>query len=158
MNEFSYPIDANFLAKIDGEHPTKADVLVKLQMIKSEMMYDLKFNLSGKVSLECDNCLDDFEMGIKGNYHLIMKISEVENYTDDEIIFIIPQLLEYDVTQYIYESFLLSIPAKRICALGNKECNKEFTNKLNELEQNDSEVDKKENDPRWDTLKGIINN
>jgi uncharacterized protein len=157
VNEFTFAIDDKFLSEIEGEHPLRADVKVDMQLLRSETMYDLKFQLAGKARLMCDVCLEEFEMPLNGNFHLFMKISEVENYSDDEIIFIQPNLIEYDLTQYLFESFMLSLPVKKVCNMGGKECNPEVLKKLEELKSEDID-DQKNNDPRWDKLKGIFNN
>jgi uncharacterized protein len=158
VNEFTFAIDDKFLGEIEGEHPQHADVKVDMQLLKSETMYDLKFELSGTVKLTCDVCLEEFEMPLKESFHLIMKISEVENYSDDEIIFIQPNLLEYDLTQYLFESFMLLLPIKKVCSMGGKECNPVALKKLEELRRDDSLDEEENNDPRWDKLKGIFNN
>jgi uncharacterized metal-binding protein YceD (DUF177 family) len=121
-------------------------------------MYDLSFDLKGTVRLTCDVCLDEFDMPLKGRFHLIMKISEVENYSDDEIIFIRPNTLDYDLKQYLYESVMISLPIKKVCNLGKKECNSEVLKKIEELKNNAIEDHTDEIDPRWDNLKGIFNN
>jgi uncharacterized metal-binding protein YceD (DUF177 family) len=157
-NEFTFVIDAKFLSLFEGEHPLHADVKVNMQLVKTEMMHNLHFDFAGHAALECDVCLDEFLMPIKNNFHLIMRISEMENYSDDEIIYITPKLLEFDLTQYLFDSFMLSLPIKKTCNLGNKECNAEVLRKLEEMRATDN-TEKEENvDPRWDKLKGIFNN
>jgi len=87
-----------------------------------------------------------------------MKISEFENYSDDEIIYIAPKLIEFDLTQYLFESFMLSLPIKKTCGLGNKKCNVEVLKKLENIRVVEQGKIDKNNDPRWDKLKGIFNN
>lgn len=164
-NEFTFVIDDRFLAGIEGEHPQHANVKVHLVMIKTETMYDLKFDLAGTATLTCDVCLDDFEMPLKGHFSLIMKISEVENYSDDEIIYISPNLLEYDLTQYLYDSFMVSLPIRKVCSMGGKDCNPEVLKKLEEMKadeagevKDDRQGPKDDDDPRWDKLKELFNN
>ena len=158
-NEFTFVIDDKFLAGIDGEHPQHANAKVQMQLMKSETFYDLNFEFSGTVELSCDVCLDEFDMPLKGKFHLIMKISDVENYSDDEIIYITPKLIEYDLTQYLYECFMLSLPIKRVCNLGGKDCNPEVLKKLDEMKNMNSKTENEDDvDPRWNNLKGIFNN
>lgn len=157
-NEFEFRIDDSFLSEFDGEHPDHANALVKMVLIKTENMHDLHFKLEGTVRLLCDVCLDEFDMPLKEEFHLIMKNSEVENYSDDEIIFITPNLLEYDLKQYLFESLIISLPIKKVCFLGKKECNSTTLAKLEELKKNTIENDTEETDPRWNDLKKIFNN
>ena len=157
-NEFRFVINDKFLADFAGEHPMHANAEVKMLLFKTENMYDLSFELKGTVSLICDVCLDEFDMPLNGKFHLIIKNSEVENYSDDEIIYITPNLLEYDLKQYLFESLIISLPIKKVCNLGNKECNSEVLKKIEELKSNVNENTSNEVDPRWDNLKGIFNN
>ena len=157
-NEFTFIINDKFLADFEGEHAIYSNAEVKLILFKTENMYDLSFDLTGTIRMNCDVCLDDFDLLLNNNFHLIMKISEVENYSDDEIIYIKPNTLEYDLKQYLYESVLVSLPIKKVCSLGNKECNSEVLKKIEELKTNTNEDQSDETDPRWDNLKGIFNN
>jgi uncharacterized metal-binding protein YceD (DUF177 family) len=159
LNEYSFTIDADFLAGIEGAALSQANVTADLQLIKAENLYELKFHLDGEVQCECDICLEDFSMPVNADYKLLMKLSETENYDDDEIIYITEKLIEYDLSQYLYESLLLSIPSRKVCEMsGNKSCNKEVIAKLEELNHFDGESDDDETNPTWDKLKDIFNN
>jgi uncharacterized metal-binding protein YceD (DUF177 family) len=157
-NEFTFIINDKFLSDFEGEHPVHSNAEVKLNLIKTENMYDLSFELTGTIGMNCDVCLDNFDLVLNNSFHLIMKISEVENYSDDEIIYIKPNTLEYDLKQYLYESVLISLPIKKVCSLGNKLCNSEVLKKIEELKAKTVEDPSSETDPRWDNLKGIFNN
>lgn len=156
-NEFAFVIDDAFLSTIEGEHPAHAKAVMHLDLLKTDTMYDLNFKLEGTVMLACDVCLDEFDLPLDACFQLIMKISEVENYSDDEIIYISPNLLEFDLTQYLYESLMLSLPIKKVCSMGKKGCNAEVLKKLEEVKPADSNSNEN-TDPRWDELKKIINN
>ncbi len=157
-NEFTFLLNDKFFEDFDGEHPIHSDANVKLILIKTENMYDLSFEFDGTVRLTCDVCLDEFDMPLSGKFHLIIKISEVENYSDDEIIYITSNSLEYNLKQYLYESVMVSLPIKRVCNLAKKECNSEVLRKIEELKNNTTEDQTNEVDPRWNNLKGIFNN
>ena len=159
MNEYSFDINAAFLAGIDGSALTQANVVAHLQLFKAENLYELKFHLKGKVQCECDVCLEEFSMPVDADYKLLMKLSETENYDDDEIIYITPKLIEYDLSQYLYESLLLAIPSRKVCEMsGAKECNKEVIAKLEELNHPEADAGDDNNNPTWDKLKDIFNN
>lgn len=159
MNEYSFDINAAFLEGIEGATLSQANVEASMQLIKSENIYELKFHLKGDVQCECDVCLEDFPMPIDADYKLLMKLSETENYDDDEIIYITPKLIEYDLSQYLYESLFLSIPSRKVCEMsGTKECNKDVIAKLEELNHYEADADDEGDNPTWDKLKDIFNN
>ncbi len=152
-NFFEFVLDDAFFASIEGSEFSNANAIVKLELIKSENMYDLQFKLAGVVNSTCDNCLDEISIPLNNKFHLMMKISENEDYGDDEIIYMTKRLLEYDLTQYLYESFVLSIPPRKVCEMANKQCNQELVTKINNFESDD---DGDGSNPMWDKLKGIF--
>jgi uncharacterized metal-binding protein YceD (DUF177 family) len=154
LNAFQYSLNDAFLSGFDSKDNFQSTVVADLKLIKTETMYDLRFLLKGTVSLTCDICLDAFVYDINNDFHLLMKISETENYSDDEIIYITQGLIEYDLKQYLYECLILSIPLKKVCALSNnsKKCNTEVTKRLEDAKPVQTE------DPRWDKLKEIFKN
>jgi uncharacterized metal-binding protein YceD (DUF177 family) len=165
MNEYTFLLNDEFLSKIDGSAITHANVEASLVLFKTESLYELTFQLKGMVVCECDVCLEDFELPVDEEFKLLIKLSETENYEDDEIIYITEKVIEYDLTQYLYESMMLSIPTRKTCDMSdNKKCNKEVIAKLEELshieEEDEDEDDENEDktNPTWDKLKGIFNN
>ncbi|MBP9185461.1 MAG: DUF177 domain-containing protein [Bacteroidia bacterium] len=152
-NFFEFVLDNAFFASVEGGEFSNANAVVKLALIKSENMYDLQFNLTGVVGTTCDNCLNEISIPLKNEFHLLMKISENEDYGDDEIIYITKKILEYDLTQYLYESFVLSIPTRKVCEMTNKKCNQELATKINNFESEDYGDG---SNPMWDKLKGIF--
>lgn len=156
-NGYDFVLNTEFVKSVDEASTLQADVKATLNLFKTETMYNLDFHLSGKVKTTCDTCLDEFEMPIKSDFNLILKISETEQYDDDEIVYITPTAIDYNVKQYLYECLVLSMPIRKTCALGGKECNEEVMNKLNNI-QTSEEDGEDSSDPRWDKLKQIFNN
>lgn len=156
-NQFEFKLNDAFFAAIEGSEITQADATVTMELVRTETMNDLHFKLTGTVTATCDNCLDEFALPIENEFNLMMKISESENYNDDEIIYITKNLLEYDLSQYLYESFVLSLPPRKVCAMANKTCNEEIVNKITNFNEAE-EGEEPQNNPMWDKLKGIFNN
>ncbi|MCU0421904.1 MAG: DUF177 domain-containing protein [Bacteroidia bacterium] len=155
-NSFEFALDTAFFNTIEGSPIKEADAVVNLTLDKASTLLELNFQLTGSVSTTCDNCLDEFNLPLKNEFSLLMKYSEQEDFSDDEIIYITKNLLEFDLTQYLYESFLLSIPLRKVCAMSEKKCNDEVVKHLNPEESGAEE--KETNNPMWDKLKGILNN
>lgn len=156
-NTFEFILGDAFFAAVEGSTIEKANVKVSLELLKSEHIYDLNFVLSGTVAATCDNCLDEFELPIENEFHLVMKMSESEDYSDDEIIYITKNLLEYDFSQYLYESLVLSLPPRAVCDMADKTCNTEIVTKISNYKHEDENKTETDN-PVWDKLKGIFNN
>ena len=107
LNHFEFNLNDAFFAQIEGSIISKAEAKVTLELIKTETMYELQFTLTGTVSEKCDNCLSDIDLLLDNDFYLLMKISENEDYSDDEIIYVTKNILEYNLTQYLYESFII---------------------------------------------------
>lgn len=160
LNDYTFDLNGEFLEKIEGAGLADANVVATLQLFKAEGMYDLKFHIKGSVQCECDVCLESFQMPVDEEFKLLMKVSESENYDDDEIIYITDKLIEYDLTQYLYDSLMLSVPSRKVCDMsGTKQCNPEVINRLEQLNhpEETSEGDR-EGDPAWEKLRNLFNN
>ena len=155
-NQFEFKLNDVFFAQIEGSIINKAEAVVTLELTKTETMYELHFTLTGTVGQKCDNCLDDIDIPLEDEFYLLMKISENEDYSDDEIVYVTKNILEYDLTQYLYESFVLSIPPRNVCEMAGKKCNPELVSKINNFDNEDK--DSNQTNPMWDKLKGIFNN
>jgi len=160
VNNYTFILDDAFLTQIEGAAYSKANVEASLQLLKSSTLYDLKFHLKGCVQCECDVCLEEFRMPIEADYKLLIKLSDTENYEDDEILYITEKVNEYNLAQYLYESLVVSIPTRKVCEMsGTKQCNEKVIAKLNELtspaEDTNDEEGADEN-PTWDKLKDIF--
>ncbi len=163
LNEFSFLIDDKFLQDFEYSPFENANIQVELKLIKTETLYDLKFNFKGKVKVVCDTCAEDIDLPIDENFGLIMKLSEANNFDDSEIMYIARTEIEYDLKQYLYESLLLAVPQRKSCddLPEPRPCNEEVLKKLatvEKIEEDESNDDESENDdPRWNKLKDLLN-
>lgn len=157
-NSYEFVITNAFLEKMGVMDMGTVEVLADTLVHKTESsMYQVTVNLKGTVEVVCDVCLEEFAYPVKGTYEFLIKQSEVERYDDDEIIYITPVTIEFDLSQFLFDSFMLSIPIKKECKMGGKQCNPAALAKLDQLHQTHEE-EKEEFDPRWEKLKGITDN
>ena len=97
-----------------------AHVLLK----RSETMLELNVTINGEVICECDRCLEDCPIAVDYEGDLVVKFSdEIDDY-DGEVMWISPSEDMLDLTQYIYESIVLSLPYRRVHEEGG--CNPEM--------------------------------
>ncbi len=156
LNSLCFAVDDKFLSDFEFSPTKTADTQANLELLKSDNMLDLKFNLDGTAHCTCDICLDEFEVPIEDSFSLLIKFTEDNNNLDDqEIIYLNRKEHQYNISQFLYESFLLSIPSKKSCELANKEHNIEVMKKL---EKTNEEIQNQSNDPRWDKLKDLYTN
>lgn len=149
-HHYEYDIDDSFFQDFEYSEIKQGNLKVNLVVDKQSNMLILDFAIEGFVNVMCDRCLDNFDMDISTNQRLFIKFGEETREETDQVIVFSSNEYEIDVSQYIYEYIVLSLPHKRIHPEG--ECDPEVIKKLNELKINKED---KDNDPRWDILKNI---
>jgi uncharacterized protein len=156
--DFVFDIDDKFFDNFEESEITKGKVHVEVNLDKKTSMLELYFDLTGKVTVTCDRCLEEFEMPLAYETELYVKFGDESEEQSDEIIVLSHNEFELDIAQYIYEFVHLSLPYKRIHPddkKGNSTCNKEMLKKLEEYVTRENENN---TDPRWDDLKNLLNN
>ena len=111
---------------------------VEVTMSKSDRQLDLDFVISGEVTCECDRCLEDCQIPIDYEGHLVVRLSEEEGEYDGEVMWLNPAENELDLTQYIYESIVLSLPYQRVHPEG--ECNPDMLARFSFAQNEDIEA------------------
>lgn len=154
---FEFIIDKLFFANFENSEIKSGDVIVELHLEKTEKLMSLFFSLKGKVAVECDRCLDEYEQPIYSTSHIIFKIGKIRKEETDEIEIIPESANEINVEHYIYEFINLALPVKKVHPdneKGEPLCNKIILKKLKEHEAG-IQATNDDTDPRWDSLKNI---
>lgn len=155
-HDFEFEIDDSFFETLDYSEVKKGNIHVAIKLLKQSTMLVLEFTLSGTVRLNCDRCGELFDLPVKGENRLIVKLGGSDTSAeDDDIVTVGPTEHEIELSQYIYEYIALSIPIRRIHpddANGNSGCDPKVIEKLNDFLVDEPE---QTSDPRWDQLKNI---
>lgn len=115
------------------------------------MMFNFVFE--GEVRVECDRCLCEMNVGIKGEEWLNVRFSDDET-TDEEDTVILPEnASEIDLTPWMYEYVAVRIPMQHTHPDG--ECDPEMLRYLVSDEGDAAGDGTGETDPRWDALKEL---
>ncbi|HEX8516326.1 MAG TPA: DUF177 domain-containing protein [Bacteroidia bacterium] len=162
-HEYDYKVTDKFFEDLDYSELKNGNIRVDLSLLKQSTMMSLDFRISGTVKVACDLCTEDFDLPISGEYQLIVKVGGSDSSVDDDdIITVAANEHELDLSQYIYEYIILSLPIKRVHPdneHGESSCDPEMIEKMQKyLTDNpgaDDEGGDEKTDPRWDGLKGI---
>ncbi|MDR0231535.1 MAG: DUF177 domain-containing protein [Dysgonamonadaceae bacterium] len=173
VQTFEYKLDNIFFSNIGGDEIQKGKLIVNLTVKKLPIMFEFDFHIEGTITIPCDRCLDDMDLTVDTNNRLIVKLGKEYAEESDEIIIIPEEEGEINLAWFIYEFIVLTIPIKHVHAPGK--CNKTMTTKLKKhspkgSSDDDDDFDSvgadediiitdeedKETDPRWDALKGLI--
>ena len=139
-------------------------------------MFEMNFQMEGVVMVPCDRCLDDMELPIDTHNRLVVKFGKEYAEESDEVVVIPEEEGAINLAWFLYEFIALAIPMKHVHAPGK--CNKAMSSKLKkhtarsaddseeEFEEEvgdegitmEDEVNVDTSDPRWDALKGLIEN
>lgn len=138
---------------------TNWNAQVKLTFDKHENFFMLHFDIGGKVTVPCDRCGDEFELQLWDEFNLIVKLTSDDAGTiddEDDVVFIPRSETVIDISTWIYEFLLLSIPLQRVHpdnADGSSNCNAHALDLLDQL----SETDEPKANPLWKGLESLKN-
>ena len=169
-HEFEYLLEDKFFVDIDGNEVHKGHVHVQLAVKKSSVAFELNFQIAGTVIIPCDRCLDDMELPIETQDKLIVKFGKEYAEESDEIVIVPEEEGTINVAWFLYEFIALAISIKHVHAAGK--CNKAMAAKLRQhtarsLDDLEEPLDEEQEemsgedaavDPRWDALKGLLEN
>ncbi|MEG1607066.1 MAG: DUF177 domain-containing protein [Mucinivorans sp.] len=86
--------------------------LARVDMQRDTTMLELCVNITAKVELPCDRCLDDFWLPVEWNSQVVVKFSEQKGEDDGDIIWLSAGE-KLDLSQYIHDSIILALPIVR---------------------------------------------
>lgn len=153
-HQFEYQISRAFFDHFEYDEFDSSDIKVNLVLDKQSTMLELNFKHSGTINVPCDVTNELFDMPVKGKLRLIVRFGEKFNDENEELLILPFGEHQIDVSQYIYEMIVLSIPLKRVSPDAK---NLKALEKLNNIEVKDEqEVKEEEIDPRWAALKKLL--
>ena len=98
-------------------------------------------------------------LDIKGKIDVVVQFGDTFNDENEELLILPHGEHQVDVSQYMYEMIVLSIPLKRIHpGVKDGTLKSEAIEKLEQLKvkAKKEETKKEETDPRWDQLKKLL--
>lgn len=159
-HHFEYQINNEFFENFDYHEFQNSDCKVTVVLEKKSNMLEINFKQNGFVNVPCDVTAEDFDLPIKSKMKLIVRFGEEFNNDNEELLILPFGEFEVDLSQYIYELIVLSVPLKRVHpGVKDGSLQSETLEKLNELavKETKKENKKEENiDPRWDKLKQLL--
>lgn len=114
IHTFDFDVDSGLFEAYGSTEIKGGSCRVHVVLDRAETMLAVDTTIDGAVIVECDRCLEDCEVPVHFEGRLLVKFSdEVDDY-DGEVMWVSPSVGEIDLTQYIYESIVLSLPYQRI--------------------------------------------
>jgi uncharacterized metal-binding protein YceD (DUF177 family) len=153
---FEYQIGKSFFDAYNFDEYFDANINVAITLDKKSSLLNLSFKAQGTINVACDVSGEIFDQEIETELQLIVKFGEEYNDENEEILILPYSEFQLNVSQYIYEMVVLSVPSKRVHPKvldGSMES--EALKRLEELRVKEQKPTKIV-DPRWDKLKNLI--
>lgn len=158
-HQFDYQIDKTFFDRFEYDDFEACNVNATVILEKKSTMLELHFKHKGTVHVPCDVTGEYFDLPIKGKIDVVVQFGDAFNNDNEELLILPHGEHQIDVSQYIYEMIVLSVPLKRVHpGVKDGSLQSEAIEKLKQLavKEEREETKTEETDPRWDQLKKLL--
>ena len=140
---FSYDINDRFFEAFQQQDFKNCKANVKFTLDKKIGFMLCKFDVDGKVELNCDKCGNNLQLQLWDEFNLVVKMVDNPDVMNDQeedpdIYYISKNESHLHLEDWIYEFINLSIPMQRMCKedeVGGPQCNVEVLEKLKKMEE-----------------------
>ncbi|MEN9928768.1 MAG: hypothetical protein RLZZ231_689 [Bacteroidota bacterium] len=156
---FDFQINKKFFEDFDYHEYEDCDIKISIVLEKKSTLLELDFKQKGTVYVPCDLTSEMFNLPVKAKMHLVVQFGDQFNNDNEELLILPHGEHQIDVSQYIYEMIVLSVPFKRVHpGIKDGTLQTEALEKLTELsvKEKPKNIKQEEIDPRWDKLKQLL--
>ncbi len=147
IHEFEYDIDDKFFQEYQEQDFRNCKAQVKLNLDKHNGFMMLKFEVGGKLEVQCDRCGNQLPFDLWDEFNVLVKMVENpeemnDQEEDPDVYYISRGESHINVGEWIYEFINLSIPMQRMCSeeeIGGPNCNKEVLAMLKKMDIQNSQ-------------------
>ena len=159
-HELIFDLDDKFLMwKYPETEYKQLNVQIKVTFDKQVNFFMFHFNIDGSLVVPCDRCGEEFELSLWDEFDLLIKLNDVEDEDQIEeeadVVFISRSETVLDISDWLYEFLMLSIPLQKIHpqdAKGNDTCNPDV---LAFLKQSAEALEQENKNTIWKGLDSI---
>ncbi|MGN0002028.1 MAG: YceD family protein [Sphingobacterium composti] len=159
-HDFDFEINDKFFDCYEHSLVKKGNLIANVSLQKQETMLIVNFDINGTIKLTCDVCLTEFDAPVSFQEKLIVKfVNEEWDNETDEVIILNKTDHELDIANLLYEYINVQVPYYAKCTEQgvNISCDPEMLAKIS-TEEEESDIEVENIDPRWAALKNIKNN
>ncbi len=157
LYSFDFQVNKEFFTHFENSMVGDGCFDIKVEVDKRSSVIDFQFIIDGTIKTQCDRCLVQINLPVKGNFDILGKYKEGES-EEIEVIHIHPMATSLNIAQYIYEFISLSIPMSQnydCQANENPPCDEEMLDYL-DGEYEEEEIEEKNDDnPFKEVLKNL---
>lgn len=136
VHDFAFHIGKPFFDAFEQLEVPDGNLDVQVELTRKISFLELDIDLQGDLQALCDRCLGYFSLPVTFSGHLVVRFSETDQESDDEVIFLHPEEYQLDLRHYLYECVSLSLPIRKVhpdLPNGEPGCDPEMLKKLDEL-------------------------
>lgn len=163
LHEFDYELDAQFFEEKAGDKIDEIVAHVKLTLDKNNGFLLLKFMVGGNAEVNCDRCGNPLKVDLWDEFNMVVKLTEDPQKSNDEeedadVFYIAKSESHIDVSDWLYEFVMLSIPMQHVC--GNDVSDKSLCNEdvLKKLAAMQVKIEEQQGNSVWKGLDKFKNN
>ena len=146
-HQFEFKIEKKFFDEYQFDEFESCNIAATVVLEKKTTMLEISFKHQGTVNVPCDLTGEPFDLPIKGKIKLVVQFGDEFNNDNDELLILPHGEHQIDLSQYIYEMIVLSVPHKRIHpGVKDGTLQTEALQNLNELQVKEIKEEKKEDD------------
>ncbi|HKK39599.1 MAG TPA: DUF177 domain-containing protein [Cryomorphaceae bacterium] len=150
IHNYEFELNRSFFESFDSELLENPNIRVKLLLEKTSNMIILNFSADGTAEVPCDRCGDTMELSLECTDQVIVKYGDEKPVDIDDIIVLLPNEHELDVSGRIHEMLVLNMPLKTVHE-SLEDCDQDALSRLSGNGGNeDNDID-----PRWEALRKL---
>jgi uncharacterized metal-binding protein YceD (DUF177 family) len=156
-HQFKYEVDNTFFENFEFEEFNSSSIVIDAQLDKRSTIMDLLLKATGSVNVNCDVTNEPFDLAVDTSMDLVIKFGDAFNDDNEELLILSHGDYEFNISQYVYEMLVLSMPQKRVHpGVEDGSLESDVLDKLEDLSVSSPEENSnKEIDPRWEALKKL---
>lgn len=157
-HSFNFQINNTFFDAFDYNEFESSNIAVDVVLEKKSTFMELSLKHKGTIYVPCDLTNEMFDLPLKSKIKIVVQFGEAFNNDNDELLILPHGEYQIDVSQYIYEMIVLSIPLrKEHPGIKAGTLQSDVLDKLKELEvKKIKTISAEDTDPRWDKLKQLL--
>ncbi len=154
-HDYKFLVDTAFFKELEYSEIQEGKVIVDAVLIKSERLMELDMSFEGEVIVPCDRCGEDLKQEVDFEETVVIKFGD-EADEDQGMIVLKRGETDFDISHYMYESIILSLPSRKVHPEieGEPRCDEALMEKINAGNKSDDN-DNDNIDPRWAALKNL---
>lgn len=159
-HDFDFRLGKAFFEENSALNIENGVIDVEICLTRKANFLVLDVSMSGKIVIQCDRCLENFDFAVDYNDQLYVKFKEETEAPDLNVIYLHPSEDLLDLNQYFFDSIGLSIPIKKVHPEnenGEPSCDSKMLSLLNAHSSDELEDNNETIDPRWSKLKDLLN-